>query len=219
MQPVELDQALMLLHQTPATVLAGGTDLFPSIAGAALPGPVLDLSQLQALRELSVLPAPGPSGQGTVQEYLRIGAALTWTDLLHADLPQGLEALRLAAREIGAGQIQNRATLGGNLCNASPAADSVPVLLALEAKVELRRQGGCRTLELADFMLGHRRTALASGDVMTAVLIPLPLAGSRSLFLKLGHRRYLVISAVSLAISACFDAQRQYAGIPELCPG
>jgi CO/xanthine dehydrogenase FAD-binding subunit len=207
-QPADLDQALAVLQRAPATVLAGGTDLYPAIASARLRAPVLDVSRLQALREISILNAPGPAGAIPPGACLRIGAAVTWSQLLRADLPDGLQALKLAAREIGALQVQNRGTIGGNLCNASPAADSLPVLLALDASVELQSHRGTRTLAMADFVHGNRRTALAADELLTAVLVPLSVPGTRSLFLKLGHRRYLVISAASVAIAATFDAKK-----------
>lgn len=94
-------------------------------------------------------------------------------------------------------QIQNAGTLGGNLCNASPAADGVPALLSLEARVELRSESRTRVLPLSDFLLGPRRTALAAGEILSAVLIP-DVSGQGG-FLKLGARRYLVISIAMVA--------------------
>ena len=111
--------------------------------------------------------------------------------------------LKQAAAQVGGRQIQNVGTLAGNLCNASPAADGVPPLLALDAQVELRSVRGTRVLPLAAFVLGPRRTARAGDELMTAVLVPHRDAGS--VFLKLGARRYLVISISMVAITLGLD--------------
>ena len=182
-RPESLAQALMALAGG-ATPLAGGTDLFPR---GNIPDSV-DVSCLPELRGLA-------SDNGA----LRIGAAATWSDIAAAPLPPGLTCLQQAAREIGARQIQNMGTIGGNLCNASPAADGVPPLLALDAEVELASLGGSRRLPLADFIRGNRRTALHKGELLTAVIIPAPAALDASAFRKLGARRYLVISIVMVA--------------------
>lgn len=208
LQPVDLDQALAHLQRAPATVLAGGTDLYPAAVGGSLRGPVLDLSAVAQLQQMSMTQIPERGDASRSVPGLRIGAGVTWSQLLRASLPDGLQALHLAAREIGGVQIQNRGTVGGNLCNASPAADSVPVLLALDASVEFRSSRTTRILALSEFIVGNRRTVLAPDELLTAVLVPLPAPRTRSLFLKFGHRRYLVISAVSVAISARFNAQR-----------
>ena len=115
-------------------------------------------------------------------------------------MPPAFDALRAAAREIGAIQIQNRGTIGGNLCNASPAADGAPPLLVLDAEVELVSARGARRLPLARFITGNRRTSLASDEVLTAVIVPAPPPAARSTFLKLGARRYLVISIAMAAV-------------------
>jgi CO/xanthine dehydrogenase FAD-binding subunit len=107
--------------------------------------------------------------------------------------------LKAAAREIGSIQIQNRATVAGNLCNASPAADSVPPLLTLDAEVELASQVGIRRLPLADFIAGNRKTLLQPGEILSHVFVPRAIENAASTFLKLGARRYLVISIAMVA--------------------
>ena len=119
--------------------------------------------------------------------------------MLKADLPASFDQLKQAAREVGSVQIQNAATVGGNLCNASPAADGVPALLVLDAVVELSARSGTRTLALSDFIKGPRQTALASDELLTAVLIPHSSTTGNSVFLKLGARKYLVISIAMVA--------------------
>ncbi len=169
-------------------VLAGGTDLYPSHVGRALRGPVLDIGGLDELRGISATP-----------DGYRIGALTRWADVAAAALPAGFDGLRAAAREVGSVQVQQAGTVGGNLCNASPAADGVPPLLTLDASVELASPAGNRVLELERFLTGYRETALRPDELLTAVLIPGRLLGARSGFLKLGLRRYLVISIVMVA--------------------
>jgi CO/xanthine dehydrogenase FAD-binding subunit len=132
---------------------------------------------------------------------VRIGAATTWSDIARADLPPAFDALKVAARDVGAVQIQNRATIAGNLCNASPAADGAPPLLILDAEVELASRRGIRRLALDAFIDGARRTLLAPDEVMTAIITPLPSPTMRSTFFKLGARRYLVISIAMVAVA------------------
>jgi CO/xanthine dehydrogenase FAD-binding subunit len=138
---------------------------------------------------------------------VRIGALATWSDLVAAPLPRALDTLKLAAREVGGVQVQNAGTVCGNLCNASPAADGVPPLRALGAAVELASVRGTRTLPLEAFVLGNRRTACAPDELVTAVLVPAWGARTRSTFLKLGARRYLVISIAMVAAVVETDAQ------------
>ncbi|MCC7321998.1 MAG: FAD binding domain-containing protein, partial [Rubellimicrobium sp.] len=136
----------------------------------------------------------------TVADGLRIGACVTWAMLARAGLPPAFDALRQAAREVGGRQIQNAGTIGGNLCNASPAADGVPPLLVLDAVVELAGPDGSRLVPLAEFLTGPRRTALQPGELLTAVRVPRAAMMGRSVFRKLGARRHLVISIASVAV-------------------
>ena len=193
-RPTSLQDALDLLAAAPMMrPLAGGTDLYPAAAAAeawlrAQPAPLLDLTGLPEL-----------AGLDEQADHLRIGACTPWALLRQARLPPWLAALRQAAGQVGGVQVQNRATLGGNLCNASPAADGVPPLLALDAELELASRQGRRRLPLAAFLRGNRRTALAPGEIMTAEIVPRPGAGTVSQFDKLGSRAFLVISIVSVA--------------------
>ena len=124
----------------------------------------------------------------------------TWSDLLSAnDLPASFDCLKQAAREVGSVQIQNRATIVGNICNASPAADGVPALLVLDAEVELTSLGETRRLKLGDFLEGNRQTARRSDEIVTGIFIPDTSTPGQSAFFKLGARRYLVISIVMVA--------------------
>ena len=134
-----------------------------------------------------------------VREGWRLGATTTWAELIEAPLPPLFDGLKQAAREVGGRQIQNAGTVAGNLCNASPAADGVPPLLALDAEVELAGRAGTRRLPLAAFITGNRRTVLAPGELLVAIHVPKPAHDARSAFLKLGARRYLVISIAMAA--------------------
>jgi CO/xanthine dehydrogenase FAD-binding subunit len=189
-RPSDLDDALGLMADGGARVIAGATDIFPSAGDRPLHGDYVDVSNIPTLRGVSF----DSSG-------VRIGATTTWSDIAGTDLPPAFDALKVAARDVGAAQVQNRGTIAGNLCNASPAADGAPPLLILDAEVELASRRGTRRLALDAFINGPRRTLLAPDEVMTAVLTPLPPSTMRSAFFKLGARRYLVISIVMVAVA------------------
>jgi CO/xanthine dehydrogenase FAD-binding subunit len=188
LRPTEIEEAVAALAARPLTILAGGTDFYPARVGKPLSEDILDVTALAALRGIS-----------EDERSFRIGAALRWSELVAAELPPWFACLTLAAREIGGKQIQNAGTLAGNICNASPAADGVPGLLALEAEIEIASMKGRRSLPLANFILGNRRTALAGDELVTAIVIPRPRRAACSTFLKLGARKYLVISIVMVA--------------------
>lgn len=177
------------------TVLAGGTDLYPQHVGRPMPERVVDIGGLTDLR--GIIETPGA---------FRLGALTRWADVAAAALPRAFDGLRAAAREVGAVQVQHAGTIGGNLCNASPAADGVPALLALDASVELTSATGTRSLALESFITGYRQTALGRDELLTAVVAPRVADGARSAFLKLGLRRYLVISVVMVSAVVVLDA-------------
>ena len=185
-RPSTVDEASRLLAAGGWRVLAGGTDLYPG-ASSGLAGPVLDVTALPGFSTIEM-------GKG-----LRIGAAVSWSSIAEARLPPALHALQQAARQIGGRQVQNAGTIGGNLCNASPAADGVPPLLALDAVVELMSDAGLRRLPLQDFLLGPRKTALLPGEVLSAVVVPKTSLQGQSVFVKLGARSHLVISIAMVA--------------------
>jgi CO/xanthine dehydrogenase FAD-binding subunit len=187
LRPHGLEEALAALSR-PCTVLAGGTDFYPARVGQAIDEDVLDVSGIAALRGIT------SDGSGW-----RLGATTTWSALIEADLPALFDGLKQAAREVGGRQIQNAGTLAGNLCNASPAADGVPCLLALDADIEVAGPSGHRRLPLGQFITGIRRTALAPGELVVAIHVPRPQHQARSAFTKLGARRYLVISIAMAA--------------------
>lgn len=193
-RPKTLDEALLVLADRQAQVLAGGTDFYPALGDRPARGAVLDITGLCELR--------GVSKQG---DFFRIGGLTTWSEIIRAPLPRCFDALKSAAREVGSVQIQNRGTVAGNLCNASPAADGVPPLLALDAAVELRSRAGERQMPLAEFITGNRKTVRRADELVTAVLVPCGLEDAASAFVKLGARRYLVISIAMVAAVVLAD--------------
>jgi len=189
LKPKTLDEAVSLLASSGGQVLAGGTDFYPALGERAPRGCVVDITSLGEIRGISI-----ESGQ------VRIGGLTTWTEVIRAPLPRCFDALKAAAREVGSVQIQNRGTVAGNLCNASPAADGVPPLLALDAEVELASAAGRRRMPLEQFLAGNRKTLRRADEILSAVLVPRRLKNAASVFLKLGARRYLVISISMVAV-------------------
>lgn len=187
-RPTELSKALELLGNGAWDVLAGGTDFYPALGEKVPTRDIVDITAIKTLR-----------GVTEKADHWRIGALTTWSDIARLDLPAPFMALQMAARAVGSQQIQNRATIGGNLCNASPAADGVPALLVLDAEIELTSRSGTRQMPLSDFISGNRQTALAKDELLTAILLPRTSTTGVSSFTKLGSRKYLVISMVMTA--------------------
>jgi CO/xanthine dehydrogenase FAD-binding subunit len=174
------------------TPLAGGTDVMVRITGEIGEPPVrlLDLWRLDELR--------GIASDG---EAITLGALTTYTDIRRsATCREHLPALVEAAATIGAAQIQNRGTLGGNIANASPAGDTLPVLLALDAEIVVGGPHGERTIPAADFWVAYRRSALASDELILRVRIPVA-GGREARFRKIGTRRAQAISKVVMALA------------------
>src|SRR5256885_8092937 len=186
LRPKNLADALRLYRTTPGCrLLAGGTDLMVMLHARTLrpePRALLDLWSLPELK-----------GVRRVNEGLEIGAAESYTAIIRSpEVQRDLPALVAAARTIGAAQIQNRGTLGGNLANASPAGDTLPVLLAYDAVVLTDR----RSIAIDKFFTGYRKTALQADELIVAVRMPL---GRRGVFRKVGTRAAQAISKVVTA--------------------
>jgi CO/xanthine dehydrogenase FAD-binding subunit len=188
LRPRGLEEALQALTR-PFTVLAGGTDFYPVRVGRAVTEDVLDITGIAALRGISETSAGW-----------RLGATTSWSELVEADLPPMFDGLKQAAREVGGRQIQNTGTIAGNVCNASPAADGVPALLALDTEVELASRDVMRRIPLSAFITGVRKTELQPGELVVALHVPRPEHDAKSAFLKLGARRYLVISIAMASV-------------------
>ena len=192
--PTRLEAAYALLADADVVwrPLAGGTDLMVQMTGeiGEPPERVLDIWALDELRGITVEP-----------DALVIGALTTYTELRRSPLvAEFVPALEDAAATIGAAQIQNRGTLGGNVANASPAGDTLPVLLALGAEIVLGSAGGERTVAADDFWTGYRTTARRPDELVLRVRIP--LAADRVVrFRKIGTRRAQAISKVVMALA------------------
>lgn len=192
-QPDSLEQSLALLADSPMTIVAGATDLYPrqttpKVWGGDAPVDWLDISKVAGLR-----------GVVEADEHYRIGCLTIWMDIQRADLPPYFDGLKGAAQEVGSKQIQNRGTVAGNLCNASPAADGVPPLLTLDARVDIRSSTRKRVVPLANFILGNRDTVLQPDELVVAIHVPKLSSQHHAAFTKLGARRYLVISIAMAA--------------------
>ena len=193
LRPRTLKDALtMLRDESPLTPLAGGTDLFVTLnAGVNKDRRFLDLWELDELR--------GISKDG---KWLRFGALTTYTDCIRSKkVKHALPILQQAAREVGGVQIQNRGTLAGNIGNASPAGDSLPVLMAAEAMVVLRsREQGEREVALSDYFTGYRASVRRPDELITAIRVKVPRKRDRQLFRKVGTRAAQAISKVVMAV-------------------
>ena len=179
-------------------VIAGGTDLMVLMNAHQLDAALfLDIWRVDELR--------GISDEG---EHLRLGALTTYTQLTRSPLVQRYgPALVAASRTIGAVQIQNRGTLGGNVVNASPAGDSLPVLAAYDAELEIGSARGLRRVAFNTFYTGYRQTVLAADELLIAVRLPKLKAGERDFFCKVGTRRAQAISKIVMATRATVSAR------------
>ena len=201
--PASLDEAIALLAElgNEAGVVAGGTDLVVAARGGRrrLPSAIVAIHRLTELARISGSPSGG----------LAIGALVTHADLEWSDLlRRRWTALADAAALVGSPATRSVGTLGGNLCNASPAMESGAPLLVYDASVELRSTSGTRSLPLADFLLGPARTALASGELLTGVTVPAQPAGRvGSAYLRLDFRAAMEIAVVGAAVLVALDAE------------
>ncbi|HEX8336161.1 MAG TPA: xanthine dehydrogenase family protein subunit M [Pyrinomonadaceae bacterium] len=193
--PRTLADALALVRAEPGMwrPFAGGTDLMVLLeAGRLEHRKFFSIRQLEELR-----------GVGEAGGVVRVGALTTYTEVRRSELLSRLfPLLGQAARETGGIAIQNRGTVGGNIANASPAADTPPALLAYGAEVELVSAGGARRVPYAEFHTGYKRTVMRDDELIAAVLLPVPSAGARHFYRKVGTRRAQAISKVCFAAVA-----------------
>ncbi len=201
-KPPSLPEALALLAANPGRfpVLAGGTDIVVQWRSGLLKlEGVIDISGLSELRAISI-----------TEEGIEIGALVTHSAIA-ADriVVQRFPALAAACRTIGGVQIQNAGTLGGNIMNASPAGDTLPVLLAHEAMFLAQDLKGERWIKANDFFVGYRKTSLAPHELLTRIMLPMPDTKERARFYKIGQRRAQAISKVSL----CARGRVRHGGI------
>jgi CO/xanthine dehydrogenase FAD-binding subunit len=190
--PRSLAEAYDILARAEHRPIAGGTDVMVQITGELGPPPdrMIDLWRLDELRGISV-----------EDGALTLGALTTYTQIRRSpQCREHLPALADAAATIGAAQIQNRGTLGGNIANASPAGDTLPILLAADAEIVVGGRRGERTIPAHAFWTAYRRTALAPDELVLRVRIPL-VAGREIRFRKIGTRRAQAISKVVMALA------------------
>ena len=200
--PNTVAEAVQLLADGDAVVLAGGTDLMLQTGSGQIPyrKRLVNIRRIDEMR--------GVSKDG---DEIRIGALTTITELLNdALLGDMAPVLAEAADQFASSQIRNAGTIGGNICNASPAGDTIPALLVLDAEVELSAFHGSavshRRVALKDFFTGPGQTVKRPGELLSAVLCKVPEQRARARFIKSGPRPALEISVVSAAISAIRDA-------------
>ena len=193
--PLTVADAVRLVDEDERAIIAGGTDFFPALQRGKAPAGLVDVLKIGEMNGVLL------NGSNW-----RIGGAATWTDLVEAELPPCFLALKEAACQVGSIQIQNAGTIGGNICNASPAADGIPPLLVLDASVEIASGKGRHVVKLGEFITGVRQVALPRGGILVAVHVPAISGATASAFEKLGSRKLLVISIAMVAALISLDA-------------
>lgn len=202
-RPASLKEALELLakYSGAAKVIAGGTDLMVQIrdddqklAGLKY---VVDISHLNELHYI----------QGE-KDSIRLGALVTHDQIYQSPMLQtAVPFLPEACNTVGSPQIRHRGTIGGSVCNASPAADPLPVLVALEAALKLESVRGVRVVPIVSIFEKPYQTNIAPDELLTEISIPRPAAGTRTAFLKLGRRKALAIARMNVAVSITLDQE------------
>jgi CO/xanthine dehydrogenase FAD-binding subunit len=206
--PRTLDEALRLKAERPQVrPIAGGTDLLVELNfDRTRPEAILNLAEVDELAAWS-----------RENGSLRLGAGVTYAELMRAPLADALPALAQASRTVGSPQIRNRGTLGGNLGTASPAGDALPPLLVEGSRVELASVRGVRELPLSEFLVGVKRNALADDELIVAVLVE--PSGQPQTFMKIGPRNAMVIAVCSLALVADRERGELRAAFGSSAPG
>lgn len=198
LQPASLQEVLEALdfHKSDARLLAGGTDIVPGLQqGSRRFRNIKLLINISSLDELKEIRLPN--------NYLILGAGVTFTQILKSPpVEKHFPLLREAASSLGSVQIRNRATLAGNFVNNAPCADSVPPLLVYEAKVRLRSLHQEREILLADLLKKPYQTKVRPEEVVTEIRLPVLPEGYRGSFYKLGRRRAVAVSRITLAVLA-----------------
>ncbi len=202
-----VNEACAVLAENPATtVLAGGTDLMVQAnRGAHSLESVLDLSRIPELKNWAL------EGSEMV-----LGAGISYTDLADPQIAALVPALIQAARTVGSPQIRNAGTLGGNLATASPAGDTIPVLVAMDAVLQLKSSTENREVAITDFITGVKTNALKSGEIIQSIKMPV-FQGPQE-FLKVGTRNAMVISVVSLALVTDYLGRKLRVGVGSVSP-
>jgi CO/xanthine dehydrogenase FAD-binding subunit len=208
MTPRSLQEALRLKAEQPDAVpIQGGTDVMVALNFDRLrPEVVLNLNEVEELR-----------GWSRENGTLRLGAGLTYAEAMSGEVAEGLPALAEASRTVGSPQIRNRGTIGGNLGTASPAGDALPPLLVEKADIELASMRGVRRIALEEFLVGVKRNALESDELIVSVLVQ--PSGQPQTFMKVGPRNAMVIAVCSLAVVADRERAELRAALGSSAPG
>ncbi len=193
-----VEEALGLLakYGSDAKIIAGGTDLVIELRAKEIdPEVIIDISHIDEIRYIK-----------EEDGYIYIGAAATFTDIAYSeDLDDRLSGLKKSSRLVGSPLIRNRGTVGGNICNGSPAADTVPPLLALGAQVVIKSSKNTRTVSLEDVFLGKGKVDLGADEILTDIRFKKPVAGQQLGFSKLGLRNALAISRICISVYLDID--------------
>ena len=193
-----IEEVLKLLEKygDRAKLIAGGTDLVIELRAKEIdPEVMIDISHIDEIRYIK-----------EEDGYIYLGAATTFTDIAYSELlDQKLEGLKKSSRLVGSPLIRNKGTVGGNICNGSPAADTVPPLLALDAEVVIKSSKARRTVKLEDIFLGKGKVDLAHDEILTDIKFKKPTNGENLGFSKLGLRNALAISRICISVSLDID--------------
>lgn len=201
--PRKLEDALLLASEHPSdgVLLAGGTDLVVQMKRRKKqPSFLINLKGIEGLDAIEY----------DVKDALRIGPLVTHEALArHKIVLEKFPALAEAAHSVGSLQVRERGTIGGNLCNASPAADTIPVLICLKAKLRIQSAKGERTVPVEEFFRGPQITSLSAGEILTEIRIPVPEPHTGASYLKMGVRKSLEIALVGVAAALRMDVKKE----------
>lgn len=193
-----VDEVLELLkeHGEDAVLIAGGTDLVIELRNDRInPKVIIDISHIEEIRYIK-----------EEEGYIHMGAATTFTDLAYSELlDERLSGLKESARLVGSPLIRNRGTIGGNICNGSPAADTVPTLLALDAELTIKNSNGGRNVRLEDIFLDKGKVDISPNEILTDIKFKKPIGNQRLGFSKLGLRNALAISRICIGVYLDLD--------------
>lgn len=197
--PTTIDAAVDALGTSRSRALAGGTDLVPQLReGRRHADRIVDLKRIPELSAVAALPDGGVS----------IGAAANLTTVArHPAVASAYPAIAHSARLVGSLQVQNRASLGGNICNGAPSADAVPALICHGARVRIAGADRRREMDIAEVFLGPGRTAIEQGELLAAVLVPPPPPRSAAAYLRFTPRREMDIAIAGAGTWITLDAQ------------
>ncbi|MDR3237773.1 MAG: xanthine dehydrogenase family protein subunit M [Spirochaetia bacterium] len=194
LQPDSLEEVLSLMsaNREKAKIAAGGTDLIVQLRRREIPTPdyVLDIKKISLLKNLTA-----------DQQGLKIGALVPIAEIAASEsVKKNFQALAQSSINIASPQIRNRATFTGNICNAVPSADSAPPLLVLDASVKLKSVKGERSVPIAEFFTGVRKTAISPDEIVTEIFVPQPASGAKSIYHKHSQRHSMDLALVGAAV-------------------